>query len=325
MDRRNVLKWLGMGAVGGVLPAWAQDDYPARPITIMVGSTPGSATDLAARLAAEVLRDAFGQTVVVENKAGAGGVICMQAVAARAPDGYTLQLGGLGHNVIPAVTRADMPLDVSTSLMPIAQAAEFLNVLLVGRDHPANTLQEFIDYQKKADKVLLYGSNGVGSSSHLTSELFGQRTGLKVQHVPYKAASDALVGVSQGDLDLLFMNLPPSLPMIQSGRLKPLAVTSAYRARQLPQVPTMQEQGMEDFEVTSWLGLYGPAGIPEPIVRKLSAALLKGFDTPDYESKFISAGFERRLRDTADFTAWNRSERERWGEVAEKGGLQKLN
>lgn len=159
--------------------------------------------------------------MVVENRAGAGGVIAMMAVAAAAPDGYVLQLGGLGHNVIPPVTRTGMPIDIPKTIIPIMQAAEFLNVLVVGGNHPARTLQEFIDYQKKSGKTLLYGSNGVGSSSHLTSELFGLRTGLKVQHVPYKAASDALVGAANGDLDLLFMNMPPTLPMIQAGRLRP--------------------------------------------------------------------------------------------------------
>ena len=127
-------------------------------------------------------------------------------------------------------------------------------------------LQDLIQILKSKSQPPLYGSNGMGSSSHMTSELFSQRTGIKIQHVPYKAASEALVGTANGDLDLLFMNMPPSLPMIQSGKVRPLAVTSSYRARQLPDVPTMQEQGMQDFDVTSWLGYYGPAGMPQDIV-----------------------------------------------------------
>jgi len=323
MKRRTLLKLLGACPLG--VPAWsaaaAAQGYPSRQVTMMVGSTPGSATDLAARLAAQVMQTAFKQSVVVENRAGAGGVICMLAVAASPPDGYVLQLGGLGHNVIPPVTRTGMPIDIPKRIIPIAQAAEFLNVLVVGSQHPANSLQEYIAYQKKTGKTLLYGSNGVGSSSHMTSELFGLRTGMKVQHVPYKGASEALVGVANGDLDLLFMNLPPTLPMIQSGRLKALAVTSSYRARQLPDVPTMQQQGMEDFDVTSWLGVYGPAGIPPDIVNLLSDTLVKGFDTPEYREKFISAGFEPRLRDAAAFTAYNQAELKRWGEVARHAGV----
>lgn len=324
MDRRTLLKLAGISGLALYGPAMAQDKYPSRPITMMVGSTTGSATDLASRFAAQILQEKYKQSVVVENKPGAGGVICMLAVAASAPNGYTLQTGGLGHNVIPPVTRTGIPVDLTKAIMPIAQAAEFLNVLVVSANHPARTLQEFIEYQKekvKSGKTILYGSNGVGSSSHLTSELFGIRTNLKLEHVPYKAASEALIGIANGDLDLLFMNMPPSLPIIKSGRLRALAVTSSYRARQLPDVPTMQEQGMSDFDVTSWLGVYGPAGIPKEIVDELSAILVAGFNTPQYQEKFISAGFEPKTRNAQEFAAFNQSEIDRWGDVAKKAGI----
>jgi len=277
MDRRTLLKLAGISGLALYGPAMAQNKYPSRPITMMVGSTTGSATDLAARFAAQILQEKYKQSVIVENKPGAGGIICMLAVAASAPNGYTLQTGGLGHNVIPPVTRTGIPVDLTKAIIPIAQAAEFLNVLVVSANHPARSLQEFIEYQEekvKSGKTILYGSNGVGSSSHLTSELFGIRTNLKLEHVPYKGASEALIGTANGDLDLLFMNMPPSLPIIESGRLRALAVTSSYRARQLPDVPTMQEQGMIDFDVTSWLGVYGPAGIPKEIVDELYAILV---------------------------------------------------
>lgn len=318
MDRRTALKLMGASAAAYYGPAMAQKNsaYPTRPITVMVGSTPGSATDLAARMSAEILQTKYKQSVVVENKPGAGGIICMLAVAASAPDGYTLQLGGLGHNVIPPVTRSGIPIDIPKAIVPIAQAAEFLNVFLVRANHPANSLQEFIEYQKKQGKPILYGSNGVGSSSHLTSELFGLRTGFKMEHVPYKAASDALIGTANGDLDAIFMNMPPSLPIIQSGRLKALGVTSSYRARQLPDVPTMQEQGMKDFDVTSWLGMYGPAGMPQSMIDELSAILIAGYSTDAYKEKFIKAGFEPRTRNAKEFAEFSASELKRWGDVA---------
>src|SRR5690606_11193174 len=237
---------------------------------------------------------------------------------------YTLQTGGLGHNVIPPVTRTGIPVDLTKAIIPIAQAAEFLNVLVVSANHPARSLQEFIEYQEekvKSGKTILYGSNGVGSSSHLTSELFGIRTNLKLEHVPYKGASEALIGTANGDLDLLFMNMPPSLPIIESGRLRALAVTSSYRARQLPDVPTMQEQGMSDFDVTSWLGVYGPAGIPQNLVDEISSILVAGFNTPEYKEKFINAGFEPKTRNAEEFSAFSRSEVERWGDVAKRAGI----
>lgn len=324
MDRRTLLKLAGISGLALYGPAMAQNKYPSRPITMMVGSTTGSATDLAARFAAQILQEKYKQSVIVENKPGAGGVICMLAVAASAPNGYTLQTGGLGHNVIPPVTRTGIPVDLTKAIMPIAQAAEFLNVLVVSANHPARSLQEFIEYQKekvKSGKTILYGSNGVGSSSHLTSELFGIRTNLKLEHVPYKGASEALIGTANGDLDLLFMNMPPSLPIIESGRLRALAVTSSYRARQLPDVPTMQEQGMSDFDVTSWLGVYGPAGIPKEIVDELSAILVAGFNTPQYQERFIKAGFEPKTRNAEEFAAFSQSEIERWSEVAKKAGI----
>jgi len=324
MERRTLLKLLAAGSLVapyGRLMAQTSNAYPSRNIRMMVGSTPGSATDVASRLAAEILERRFKRTVVVENKPGAGGVICMIDVARAAPDGYTLQLGGLGHNVIPHVTRSGLPIDIPNQIMCIAQAAEFLNVLVVPKNHPANSLQEFIDYQKGRKEAVLYGSNGVGSSSHMTSELFGMRTGLKLDHVPYKAASDALIGTANGDLDLLFMNMPPALPIIQSGMLKPLAVTSSYRARQLPDVPTMQEQGMADFDVTSWLGVYAPAGLPDDIVKILSDTFVEGFSTEEYKQKLINAGFEPKVRNSKEFAEFNKSELARWGEVAKTAGI----
>lgn len=320
MHRRQVLGILGASAWGLSLGAFASA-YPSRSINMMVGSTPGSATDIAARIAAQLLQEEYKQNVVVDNKPGAGGVLCMTAVAAAAPDGYTLQTGGLGHNVIPAVTWSGLPLDIPKAIMPIAQMAEFLNVLVVRADHPANSLQDLIRYQKEASRTLLYGSNGVGSSSHMTSELYAIRTGIQVEHVPYKGAADALIGTANGDLDFLFMNMPPTLPVIRTGRLKPLAVTSSYRSRQLPNVPTMQEQGMEDFDVTSWLGVYGPTGIPADIVEKLSETLVKGLARPEYREKLVKGGFEPKLRNAREFAAFSAAELERWGDVARRSKI----
>lgn len=321
MERRTVLKLLGTSALGLCRPVLAQGEYPTHTIKMIVASTPGSATDLAGRFAAQIFNKKYGQTVLVENKPGAGGIIGMLMVAAAAPDGYTLQTGGLGHNVIPPVIRTGIPIDIPKAIMPIAQIAEFVNVLLVRANHPANSLDELLAYERSKAAKLNFGSNGIGSSSHMTGELFAIRTKLKLQHIPYKAASDALIGVVNGDLDLCFMNMPPALPMVQSGKLKALAVTSSYRARQLPKVPTMEEQGMKDFDVTSWLGLYGPAGIPSKIVDKLSRDLLEGLAKPEYQKKIIGAGFEPKLRDVKEFTAYNNAELKRWASVAKTANI----
>lgn len=323
MKRRSALKLMG-SAAGLALTGrgWAQDGpYPSRTIKIIVSSTPGSATDLAGRLVGDLLFAKYGQSVVIENRAGAGGVIGMQATAASKPDGYTLTTGGLGHNVLPPATLQGLPLDIPTALRPIAQVAEFVNALVVRTDHPANSVPELVEYLRASKRKPLYGSNGVGSSSQMTAELFAMRTGLKFDHVPYKGAADALVGTANGDLDICFMNLPPTLAMVEGKRLKALAVTSAYRARQLPAVPTMQEQGMTDFDVTSWLGMYAPAKVDPAIIAQLSDVIVKGLATPEFQARIIGAGFEPKLRNAAEFQAFSAAEFKRWSEVAQRAGI----
>ncbi len=323
MKRRSVLKLLGaaagMAASGQV---WSQAaPYPNRMIKIIVSSTPGSATDLAGRLVGELLTNKYRQSVVIDNRAGAGGVIGMQAAASAPPDGYTITTGGLGHNVLPPATLTGLPLDIPKELLPVAQIAEFVNVVVVRANHPANSVPELIEHLKKQNKKPLYGSNGVGSSSQMTTELFAIQTGIALEHVPYKAASEALVGTANGDLDLCMMNLPPTLPMLQAGKLKALAVTSPYRARQLPDVPTMQEQGLKDFSVTSWLGIYAPAKVPPAIIEQLSRDIVQGLSTPEYQTRIISAGFEPKLRDAAAFQDFSAQELARWSEVAKRANI----
>jgi len=324
MKRRSALKLIGsMAGMAATGVSWGQaGPYPSRMIKIIVSSTPGSATDLAGRLVGDLLTAKYGQSVVIDNRAGAGGVIGMQAAAAAVPDGYTLTTGGLGHNVLPPVTLKGLPIDIPKVLLPVAQVAEFVNVLVVRADHPANTVQELLAHLRASKSKALYGSNGVGSSSQMTAELFAMQGGVKLDHVPYKGASEALIGTANGDLELCFMNMPPTLAMVQAGKLKALAVTSAYRARQMPHVPTMQEQGMPDFDVTSWLGMYVPAKVPAEIVNQLSNDIVHGLAQPDYQARIIAAGFEPKLRDAKAFQQFSAEEIARWSEVARRAGIE---
>ena len=321
--KRRIISSLILAA-GFLFPHYlaAQSNYPNKPITILVGSSPGSATDLAARFAASILQEKYKVPTIVENKSGASGVIAMSSVASAKPDGYTLQLGGLGHNVIPPVTRTNLPLNIPKEIIPIAQAAEFINILLVPEEHPANSIPELIEYLKQTEGLPLYGTNGVGSSSHMTSELFSLHTGIEFEPVHYRATNDALLGAVNGDLDFIFMNIPPALPLIESGRLKTLAVTSKYPARQFPDAPTMEEQGVEGFDVTSWLGVYGPAGMPQELIDELSEVLVDGFSSPEYKEKMINAGFEPKARHAKEFAEHNSQELQRWGEVAEHANIK---
>lgn len=324
MKRRTALKTMGCTAILAMSPtarAQSTSGYPNRPLKIIVSSTPGSATDVAGRLVGDMLAERYRQSVVIENKPGAGGVIGMTAAAAAEPNGYTLTTGGLGHNVLPPATLRGLPLDIPRALLPVAQVAEFVNVLVVRPDHPANSVQDLIADLRKSPRKALYGSNGVGSSAQMTAELFAMQTGLQLDHVPYKGASEALVGTSMGDLDLCFMNMPPTLPMLRAGKLKALAVTSPYRARQLPDVPTMQEQGMPDFEVTSWLGMYVPAKVNPAIVAQLSRDIVQGMSTPLQQQRLIAAGLEPKFREAEDFQAFSAAELQRWSSVAQRANI----
>lgn len=326
MKRRFALKGLAsalvLTAVFAPAAQAAAENYPSRPITIVVPYPPGGVTDQAARLVAEVLTDKFGQSVVVENRPGANGLIGQQRVADAAPDGYTLMLNGLGGNVIPPATIQGLPLDIPKAFVPIAEVAEFVNVLIVGDKSPYKSAKDLANAAKeKGPESFSFGSNGVGTSSHLTSEFFAQTAGVKMLHVPYKGGAEILVDVVNGNLDLSFNNLPSVLGLISKGSVRPLAVTSSYRSDRLPNVPTMQEEGFADFNVTSWLGIYGPAGMPQAIVDKLGNAIAEGVAKPKTSDKLKAAGFEPKPGNAQAFAQRNSTELARWTKIAKEANV----
>ncbi|WP_459618452.1 Bug family tripartite tricarboxylate transporter substrate binding protein [Bordetella sp. 2513F-2] len=326
MERRTVLKSLGaVAALSWSLPGVSHAQraaYGLRPIKMVVPYPPGGVTDIAGRMMGEVLAARYGQSVVVENRPGANGMIGLQAVAATPPDGYTLVTGGLGSNVIPPAVTKGMPLDVVRAFAPIAQAAEFVNVLVVRQDAPHDSVQALVKAAKAAPaEAYSYGSNGIGTSVHLTSEFFAQTQGLKFMHVPYKGSNEIMVDLVNGNLDFCFNNLPSVLPMMQAGKVRALAVTSPYRTRRLPDVPTMQEQGVQDFSVTSWLGAYGPAGMDPALVRELGDVIAQGLATPENRARLEAAGFEPRPGNAAQFAELNRKEFALWSEIARRAGI----
>ena len=207
----------------GYVPVNAQEKFPSHGMRIVVGYPAGGVTDIAARVVGEMLAKKYGQSVVVENRPGASGVIGQQVVAKAPPDGYVLSSGGLGGNVLPPLTVEGLPLDVLKALVPVALTSEFVNVLVVPRNHPANTVGDFIKSVKAQNKPLLFGANGIGSSAHLAGEFFGMRTGVKMEVVSYKGASEILVDVVNGGLQCTFANLPSVLPLMRDGRIKALA------------------------------------------------------------------------------------------------------
>jgi tripartite-type tricarboxylate transporter receptor subunit TctC len=249
-------------------------------------------------------------------------VIGMQAAAASRPDGYTLTTGGLGHNVLPPATLRGLPLDIPTALLPIAQVAEFVNALVVRTDHPANSVPELVEYLRASKRKPLYGSNGVGSSSQMTAELFAMRTGLKFDHVPYKGAADALVGTANGDLDICFMNLPPTLAMVEGKRLKALAVTSSKRSALLPDIPTLAEVGVPGIEGSAWIGFVISSKVPADIQKKLSDALIQAIRDPEVTKRLQAQFMDPAGTTPAEFRAYMDDELKRWEPLIKKLGIK---
>jgi tripartite-type tricarboxylate transporter receptor subunit TctC len=316
MHRRNVLKGSAAISLSWNLPAFSQS-YPSQRIRIIVASAPGAVTDTAGRAVAEVLTRKYGQPVVVENRPGAGGLVGLQVAAQAKADGYTLATGGLGNHVIPPVTIRNLPFDIVKAFVPIAQVAEFLNVLVVGTDSPYHSVSDLLRAGKAASgRPLSYASVGAGTSSHLTSELFAQRAGLKLHHVPYGNISTSLVDITGGSIDFGFANLPPTLPLLKSGKLKAIGISSAYRSRHLPEVPTVQEQGVADFDVSSWMGIYGQADMPHALVHELGQVISEGLRSPEHQEKLSTAGFEPNTLAADAFAERNRTELVRWAAVA---------
>jgi tripartite-type tricarboxylate transporter receptor subunit TctC len=325
MKRRAFLGAAGAGLCAFAVhrvPFAAEAAWPNKPIRLIVPYPPGGVTDLAGRVVGDIVSKKFGQPVVVENRPGANGLIGSQMVARAPADGYTLLLNGLGGIVLPAATLKGYPIDYNTALTPVAQVAEFVNVLVVGANSDIRTLPELVARARaKGPNGLSYGSNGTGTSAHMTAEFFCMRNDIKCLHVAYKGSSEVLVDVTNGNLDFTFSNLPPVIGLIKKGLVRPLAVTSPYRSREIPEVATLEELGMRDFAVTSWLGVYGPAGMDADITQRLGQAIVDGVKDPATTQTLAGAGFEPKAALAADFARLNREELARWSGVARDAGV----
>lgn len=258
------------GLVVGVAKA---ENYPSKPIRLVVAYPPGGTTDLLARAVANALGANLKQTVVVENKPGAGGNIGASFVASASPDGYTLGLGSAGNLALNYVTYKNMPYDSIKDFTPLSLLVTVPNVLAVSEKTPARTVPELVSYLKNKEGGGFFGSTGTGNGPHLTGELFSNKTGLNLTHVPYQGGAPAITALLGGQVDLAFDNLTSMLPFIQSGKLRAIAVSSAKRSASLPDVPTLQEQGLKDFDVSAWFALMGPANMDKAKVKRIEEAV----------------------------------------------------
>jgi tripartite-type tricarboxylate transporter receptor subunit TctC len=281
----------------------------------------GGSTDVLARILAERLNNMFGQPFVIENRPGAGGNIGIAAVIGSPPDGYTMGAATVGHFAINQFLYKDMPYDPEKDMIPASMIWELPNVFVVASDHvPATTLAEFIAWAKQKGHVS-FGSPGVGTSPHLSGVLFAKRAELDAVHVPFRGAAQTIPAMLSGAVDFAIDNLASYISLIQSGKMRALAVTSAQRWPTLPDVPTMAEAGMKDFVVTSWGAFVLPAATPRPIIIKLSQAMGKIAADPDMQKRFLVAGARILSSTPEQAIAFAAKERAMWKDVVALSGL----
>ena len=312
----------GLAVLAATFAAAQAQNWPSQNIRIVVPFPPGGSTDVLARRLAEGLRERLGQTVVVENRPGAGGTIGSEFVAKSAPDGYTLLMGVTGsHGVAPSLY-PKLGYQPLRDFAPISLLVSAPLVLVVNPEVPAKTLKEFIALAKKEPDTLTYGTPGNGTSMHLTGVTFDLQAGTKLVHVPYKGSAGALTDLLSGQIKTMFGDLLVVLPQIRAGKINALAVTSKTRNPLLPDVPTMAEAGLPGFEVLSWQGLFAPAGTPPAVVDRLGKEVRAVMESKDVKDFFAAQGFEVGATTPAEFTSFVGSEIKRWGEIVKAGNVK---
>jgi tripartite-type tricarboxylate transporter receptor subunit TctC len=310
----RILAAIFAAALNLALPAQAQD-WPSKQITIVVPFGAGGSADLLARILATHMQGKFGQSVVVENRPGAGGSIGTGYVAKAAPDGHTLLLGTVSSIAVNAALYPSLPFNVERDLQPVTQLVSFPNLLIINPKLPIKDVPELIAYLKKNEGKVNYGSSGVGTSSHLSVVMFEQAVGTKMTHIPFKSTGDVLNSMLGGNIDLAIDSMTTVWPHAKQGTIRPLAVSTPKRSASAPDIPTIGET-VKGFEAVAWQGLFAPAGTPRPIVDRLAAEAKRIWALPDVIKSLENAGADSALSDSPDaFTAFTRAERAKWADV----------
>ncbi|VFR47304.1 Tricarboxylate transport protein TctC [plant metagenome] len=311
---------LAAGGLPGV--AAASTDWPQRPITYTVPFLPGGATDVVGRIYSVQAAKLLGTTIVVENVGGTGGSLGTAKVARAKPDGYNIVGGTISSHAINASIYKDTGYDPVKSFTPVILTGSLPNVLVVRADSPYKTVKDIIEAAKKTASKLNYGSSGVGSSQHLTGELFMNQTGVSMVHVPYKGSSQSLQALMGGEVDLIFDNLTSAMPLIQAGRLRALGVTSKTPDRTLPDVQPLDKLGLPGFEVLSWQAVFAPAGTPDAVVQKLYQAMHQTLQQPEVRKQLEGLGLTVSGAGPEELGRFQKAEVEKWAEVARKANIQ---
>lgn len=301
--------------------AQASDDYPARPGRLILPFGAGGSTDVVGRIFAQYFSDVWGQTLVVDNRAGAAGIIGTELGARAAPDGYTILTYGI-NQAITAALHSKLPYNHLRDFTPISLYATMPNILCVTPSLPAANVGAFIKLMKAHPGKFKYASSGVGASPHLTMEYFKSVTGIDLIHVPYKNSAQGYSDTISGEIQAFFFNLPGPLPHIRAGRVRALAVTSAKRAPQVPELPTIMESGIPDFEVTVWQGYAVPRATPEAIVSKIHATMMKALAQPVLQKRFFENGVSAAPVTPAEFVKFINVETAKWQKAVTLSGAK---
>jgi tripartite-type tricarboxylate transporter receptor subunit TctC len=316
---------LSVFCLGWAFAAWSAgaiaQSYPTRPIRLIVPFPPGGTSDVLGRMVALRLGPLYGQTIIVDNRPGASGHLGAEQAAKAPPDGYTLVAGTIGIHAAYAIYRK-LNYNPSTDLQPVMVLAELPNVLTVHPSVPAKTVKEFVALAKKHPGELNYGSAGAGSSIHMVTELFMLATGTKLTHVPYKGSGPALTDLMGGQIQVIFENLPTALPLIESGKLRAIAVTSEKRAPSLPALPTVAESGVPGYAATSWFTIAAPKGVPQPLIEKLNADMRRVLTTPEAIDEFRKFGISLVANTPAEANKFFALETKKWSKVIEAANIR---
>ena len=301
--------------------AWSAEQYPVKPIRLIVGFAPGGANDLVARAVAVRLGPRLGQQVVVENRAGAGGNIGTELVARAAPDGYTLLLASVASFAMSPALLGKVPFDPINDFAPVAQTALVTSLLSAHPSLPAVSLKQFVALAKRAPGKVNYATPGVGSVAHLTAELFWNTAGVKLNHIPYKGGGPAVVDVTAGHVESIFSLISTQTPHVRAGKLHALAVGSAKRSAALPQVPTIAESGYPGFEASGWLGLAFPARTPRAIVDRVYKETAAVLNMREVQTQLEDLGLDAEALDPDAFHARIKADYARWGKLVREAGI----
>lgn len=308
-------------ALSCLVSAASAQQYPTRTVRLIAHSSPGGTSDILGRLVAQKLTEALGQQVVVENRAGASGIIGVEVAAKSAPDGYTMLITQTSIAINPSMF-AKLPYNALRDFAPITQLVAAPNVLVVHPSVPAKTVKEFIALAKARPGSLINGSPGQGTSPHLSAELFKIMSGIKLEHVQYKGAGMAIVGLLAGEVPVMFTTPPTAMPYLKANRLRPLGVTTLARIEALPDVPTISEAGVPGYESVQWFGMLVPAGTPRPIVDRLHQELTRTLRAPDMKERLTSLGLTAVGSTPEEFGAYIKAETEKWAKVIKSMGIK---